>query len=479
MSTDAAEDLVRKRVSSLKPSPENALLYANPDSDDPQIVKLASAIAKNGCDPLVITADNYIISGHRRHVALTRLGQTFVRCRVLPVERRSMPTDQYVALIREFNHQRHKSVAEQVREELVDIKPEDAYTELRRSRERSIRAAEHNGVRPLEIEGAKVRYAISEQKADHVKYVKQVVFTDRRPYWPLSVRGVHYPLLNYKFIRGVYHPRRKDADFGGPPRELPYLNDDDSYGATSDLLTRMRLTGDIPWEALDDPTRPFHEFRAFSDVREFVRQETERLFDGYWRDLQQSQPCHVECLVEKNTILHMALRVTEKYQIPTSSGRGFSSIDVWHDLYQRYKDSGKKRLIVIVLSDYDPEGEMIPQVGGRTLRDDFGLDEAEFSILKAGVTREQVRKYNLPPMNFAKESSSNHDWFVDRNRGDETVWELEALNPADMIRDLDNFIRSVIDVDLFNREVAVEMEEAAYLAATRKTVGKALRGLID
>src|SRR5262249_49976478 len=156
---------------------------------------------------------------------------------------------------------------------------------------------------------------------------------------------------------------------------------------------------------------------------------------------------HVEVVCEKNTIYHMVLRVTERYQIPTSSGRGFNSIDPWHDLRERYDDSGKERLIVIVLSDFDPEGEMIPQVGGRTLRDDFGVED--LTIIKAGVTREQIERYDLPPQNFAKETSSNFKWFVDRNGGDEAVYELEALDPEDMLRDLDSIIRSVIDVDLF------------------------------
>ena len=61
----------------------------------------------------------------------------------------------------------------------------------------------------------------------------------------------------------------------------------------------------------------------------------------------------------------MVTRVTEKYHIQTSSGRGFNSIEAWHNLYERYRSSGKDRLFVIVLSDFDPEGEMIPQVGGR------------------------------------------------------------------------------------------------------------------
>ncbi|HMC65760.1 MAG TPA: hypothetical protein VKI65_12545 [Gemmataceae bacterium] len=190
----------------------------------------------------------------------------------------------------------------------------------------------------------------------------------------------------------------------------------------------------------------------------------------------QSQPNHIEIVCEKNTIYHMVLRVAKKYQIPTISCRGFSSIDSWHDLAERYESGNKERLIVIVLSDFDPEGEQIPQACGRTLAE-LVIDEDNLTIIKAGVTREQIDKYHLPPKNFAKETSSNHDWFVNRNGGDDTVYELEALEPEDMLRDLDNVIRSIIDIDLFNREVATEQEEAVYLQAARTRAADALKGL--
>ena len=455
---------IRKRVPSLKPSPENLMLYDPINPNDPEIIKLAKSIRKNGCDPLSVTSDGFIVSGHRRHAALMLNGQSFVSCRVLVERRDSMTTDEYVALLRAWNHQRHKSVAEQVREELVDIDPEAAHRRLRELRDKSVYTPERNEVGILDIEGQKVRHGISDQKADHVKYVKQVVFVDRKNYWPLSVRGTHYPLLNYTFLRNI-------------PRNLPYKNDDESYQATSDLITRMRLAGILPWEAFDDGTRPLQVFHPFGDVRQFVRQEVNNLLAGYWRDLLQTQPNHIEVVCEKNTIYHMVLRVTKKYQITTSSGRGFNSIDPWHDLYERYRASGKKRLIVIVLSDWDPEGEMIPQVGGRTLRDDFSVASEDLRIIKAGVTREQIDKYKLPAQNFAKETSSNHKWFVDRNGGDDSVYELEALEPEDMLRDLESIVRSVIDIDLFNREAGIEQQEAAYLAAARATAAKALKGL--
>ena len=201
---------MRKRLSSLKPSPENLLLYSQIEENDPEIIKLADSISRHGLhEPLIVTADNFIVSGHRRYVALCSNDQVLVPCRVLNVRRDSMTKDEYTALLREHNRQRCKSVAEQVREEMVDIDPAEAHARLRNQRDKSIYTLEQSGVEPLEIEGNKTRHNISSQKSAHVQYVKQVVFEDRREYWPLSVRGCHYALLNYQFLRNI-------------PRELPY-----------------------------------------------------------------------------------------------------------------------------------------------------------------------------------------------------------------------------------------------------------------
>jgi hypothetical protein len=458
--------LVRRRLASLKPSPENDQLYKPIGRNDPEIVEGAEVIKKHGYDPLVITQDNFIVSGHRRRLCLLRNRKITVVCRVLPIRRDRMTKDEYIKLLRDHNRGRHKSVAEQVREALVDVNPEQAHARLRQLRDKSIHPVGRNGVKKLTIEGTTTRPEISDQKADHVKYIKQVILTDLKDYWPLSVRKVHYELAqNYSFLRNI-------------PRNIPYKNDDDSYSATSDLLTRMRLDGSIPWEALDDETRPVTLFEAWPNVREYVSYEMENLFCGYWRDLLQSQPNHVECFVEKNTAYNQILPVIKKYQIPTTSGRGFNSIDPWHDLYERFLESGKDRLILITMTDWDPEGQRIPIVGGRTLAE-LGLEECEFDIIPAAVTREQIDRDKLLSQNFAKESSSNYDWFVDRNGGDDTCWELEALHPEKMKADLDKVIRSVIDVDLFNKECVIEREESTQLEAMSATAMEALHGIDD
>jgi hypothetical protein len=99
-------------------------------------------------------------------------------------------------------------------------------------------------------------------------------------------------------------------------------------------------------------------------------------------------------------------------------------------------------------------------------------------VFQAGVTREQIDRYRLPSDNEAKPSSSHYRWYVERNDGDDTTWELEALEPSNMLADLDCVIRSVIDVDLYNREVATEREEMRTLEATRRAALAMLSTLV-
>jgi hypothetical protein len=461
------------RLSVLHPSPENELIYREDDED---IAELAENMKREGqLEALVVTLDNFIVSGHRRYYALLQIGFVYARCVQLKERRSDYSKDEYLRLLRSYNRQRDKSAEEKIREELLDV-DDDAVDALYKRRAKVQAEPSANGIQVLKVEGHKVRYEISSDKEEHVKRILQVLY-DREEFWPLSDRGVHYPLLNFHFIRGYYHPRRGDEDWGQGPRTLYYQNDRASYQATVDLLVRLRLNGTVPWKALADPTRPVTEFRPFDNIRHFVQQEKRKLFDGYWRNLLQSQPNHVEVLCEKNTIYHMVLQVTKKYQITTRSARGINCIDSFHDMAEDFKASGKDGLDVITLSDHDPEGSFIPHDAGRRLRDDFGIDNVR--IIPAGVTREQIHRYHLPSNNVAKEESSHYDWYVSRNGGDATTWELEALDPRDMLADLETVIKGVINLDLFNREVAEERREMRALEALRQSVLRSLPSMDD
>ena len=89
---------------------------------------------------------------------------------------------------------------------------------------------------------------------------------------------MHYELLNFDFLRNI-------------SKELHYVNDDHSYKATSNLCTRLRFAGVIPWEALTDETRPFNSWPVYPGPRQFMREHLDGIFTNYWRRLDAIAAC--------------------------------------------------------------------------------------------------------------------------------------------------------------------------------------------
>src|SRR5262249_46308333 len=156
-----------------------------------------------------------------------------------------------------------------------------------------------------------------------------------------------------------------------------YANNLQSYKDLCDLLTRARLDGSIPFTAIHDPTRPVTTWQVDRSINSFLRRELDGLLKGYARDLQQSQPNHIEIVGEKNTVASIIEPIAMEFCIPLTIGRGYSSLPPRYEMARRYRMSGRERLILVVLSDFDPEGEDIAHSFARSMRDDFGVYQVE------------------------------------------------------------------------------------------------------
>ena len=187
----------------------------------------------------------------------------------------------------------------------------------------------------------------------------------------------------------------------------------------------------------------------------------------------QSQPNHIEVVCEKNTVDGILRTIVMKYCIPLTSGRGYCSLPPRHQIATRYKKSGKQKLILLIVSDLDPDGEEIAHSLARSMRDDFGISQTH--PIKVALTDKQVDQFDLPSNLSAKVGSSNYRKFVERHG--ENVYELEALNPSDLQGLLGDAIDAVIDIDAFNCELNREHEDAAFLEGTRATVCRMLDDL--
>ena len=144
-------------------------------------------------------------------------------------------------------------------------------------------------------------------------------------------------------------------------------------------------------------------------------------------------------------------------------------------MVDRFVASGREKLIVVVVSDFDPEGQDIPNAFGLSLRDDFDIDPDQLVIVKAALTHQQTLEMDLHEGQLPKEDSSRYQRFVDAYG--ERCWELEAI-PTDTLRNIvDATIQQTIDMDAFMREVDKQTAEQSELDEHRERVRELLSGM--
>jgi hypothetical protein len=425
-------------IDEISPALANTLIYRPVRFDDPAIIELAHSIREHGIlEPLIVTKDKVIVSGHRRYTAASLAGLEDVPCRILPL---ASTDPRFTDLLMACNQQRVKTLDEFMREIIANAGPEEDYQTL--IEHRAGRSEVNHSLERIELRGCKGRKQITAAKEPMLDAIRQVL-EENRQYWPLSDRQVHYRLLPFSILRHASKPNSV------------YSNNSQSYKDLTDLLTRGRLEGIIPFEAIGDETRPVVIWDCHQTPRSFLKREVDNFLKGYWRDLLQSQPNHIELIAEKLTIDGTIRPVLMRYTIPYTIGRGYASLDPRQKLVERFRASGKERLILLCLSDFDPDGDEIAHSFVRSLRDDFGLDEEKIEPIRIALTVAQIRQFELLPVMTAKESSVNYDRFLQRH-ADTVVHELDALTPAQLQDVLIKAIDSVLDVPAFNAELERE-----------------------
>ena len=438
-------------IKDIHPSPENDEIYGAVDPDDTDLINLANDISANGIRvPLLVSQDGFIVSGHRRCAAAKLVGLRSVKCIFLEISRSDFDDDGWRRELRAHNHQRVKSDAVRVKETLLDIDPSIAYLQYQADR----RESEKRMPPVMKITGRKTRSGI-EARSQQFLDAAQRQIDEMKAFWPLSVRQVHYGLLNYRVVRNS----SKGSQFSY------YENDAASYTALTDLLARARLLGLIPWESIADETRPVSNQRFPKDVSEFLDWELYGFLCGYRRDLLRSQPDHVELIVEKLTVQSIIRPVALNYCLPMTCGRGYCSLAPRYEIVERFKRSGKNRLKLLIAADFDPDGDEIAESLARSIRDDFGIDDVVAS--KILLRADQVKTLDIKPNSMeAKVSSSRYQKFLSRY-GSNHVYELEAISPLVMQEQVENAIRSTIDLAKFEQEVEREKNDSARLVAMK------------
>jgi hypothetical protein len=439
-------EIFRVPLVDIKPAKVNDVVYGVIDADDPSLDDLAESMTNRGqLEPIVLTLDDHLLSGHRRFAVAIRLGWSMLNARRYQIR----STDaEFEKLLVTFNSQRDKSPDVRIREQLVLTDPENAYDDLVAERAKASQVK----VETLVLGAGRQRARITAAKQPFLEAIQRVI-DELEEYWPLSDRRVHYALLNDP---PLIHAKKPDSR---------YRNDRRSYKTACDLLTRARLAGLIPFDAIGDDTRPVTTWSVYANVGPFIRDQVEDFCRGYWRDLMQNQPNHIEIVGEKLTVEGIVRPVAARFCISYTIGRGYSSLPPRKSMFDRYASSGKAKLVILFLSDHDPEGWDIAETFAKSMRDDFLV--RDIAAIKVGLKPEQVRQLRLPPNSNAKRSSSRFKRFA--ARFGPAAYELEAVAPATLQSWLDESIRSVIDLDRFNDQIEAEKHDSATIAAFKRS----------
>ena len=426
----------------IKPSPENDEIYGECQRDD-AMETLIESIREHGLEqPIYVSADNYIISGHRRHFACHMLDYPRIPVRVAKdVWREGNP--QWYKILTDFNPQRVKDAAALFKEALLKVKcSDDEYRQVMRQREcKAKKKAEF-----MTVHGVKEVKPITDRRREFFEAAKEMI-NKHRAFWPLSVRQCHYYLLDWAPMKQTVKT---------PSEANRYVNDLASYKAISRLLTSGRYQGLIPFDSIDDESRPTIEWGGWDCAQEFITEQTSEFLNGFQLDLQRTQPDHIELLAEKKTLKQIVRPVCAKFHIPCTLGSGYGNPSIWKKMVERFRESGKERMILVVVSDYDPEGYDLADDAIRALRQQFNVN-VEYK--RSGINRDQIEELDLSQdFNPVKVDSTRFPDFVERTGGTKT-WECEALPPKYLQESIDDAFRSVMDMDIYN--AATDQERAA------------------
>lgn len=274
----------------------------------------------------------------------------------------------------------------------------------------------------------------------------------------------------------------------------------------------MRYGGYVDWDAIVDRGRIPKTVRSLSSAVAAMQDA----INTFRVDRQGNQEVKVEVWSEKDAISEILFNVTAEYGISLVINKGYSSSTAMHEAYQRFiSNLNAGRMVkILYFGDHDASGlDMIRDIKDRIVyffvngdlgqkRQDEIIDwwnqmdhedrsswitscmtskeaqslarktktanaylrklvlkykiQEQFQVIQVGLTKEQIYQFDLPP-NPAKSSDPRAKKYY-KEHGSES-WEVDGLDPPDMVDILTKAIEENIDIDLFNAMVNYETEE--------------------
>lgn len=228
-------------------------------------------------------------------------------------------------------------------------------------------------------------------------------------------------------------------------------NTEKSYKRIVDVVNKARLGGFMDWDAIEDRNRDIEMKTRWASGASIVQASA----DSFHRDMWDSQADRVFIIVEKAALAGVLGAVSRRWDVPLLAARGYPSVSIVREMaLEHFADpiAHGQYVTVLHLGDHDPSGIDMT----RDLRERFELflgEEASesFNLRRIALSMEQIEQYEPPP-NPAKVTDSRFAGY-EREHGSES-WELDALEPKQLIALVTDELEQFIDPDAWEQETA-------------------------
>lgn len=217
------------------------------------------------------------------------------------------------------------------------------------------------------------------------------------------------------------------------------------------LLSRMRLSNELPWTWVSDNTRWVRRASSHANLLALL----EDCQNTYRRDMWRNQPSYVEIWCEKDALAGVLSEVTYGYDVPLYVSRGYSSLSFLKTAADSLAAQDRD-CYIYHFGDHDPSGVDIGKQIERRLRE-FAPDTA-ITFAKVAVTAEQIEALNLLTRP-TKKTDTRSRTFVG-----ESV-DVDAIPPSDLRQLCKDCIVQHIDADEWNQTCDIEAAERESFAA--------------
>jgi len=284
------------------------------------------------------------------------------------------------------------------------------------------------------------------------------VVNDLARWWPLTLRQAYYRCVEAGLFPNV-------------PAE---------YRRLSEIVAAGRMSGAVPWEAIEDRTRTVTDYPSSCYFKTFINNEIGDLLAPwkYYLNPMDEQPVALELWLEKDALAAVVAPVARRNWVPLVVARGNASVSLLHDFADRVVRYAVNQSFpgrptrILYLGDLDPSGWFMFKNALVTLREEMDLGDRVQDV-RLALNPEHIEEFNLPinPSAFKAKDPNARPY---RDLFGDVAIELDALHPSTLQDLVAAGIAENLDRDLFVATQEREEREKDALRQIRETTQHAI-----